>query len=154
MRHLFFITILLLFTTVNAETYKMPTGSMEPTIEMGALIDVDLIDNYKPKRGELIIIIDPNNDKKSYIKRCIAIEGDLFEIKNGFVYINKKKQIEAYTQGQTKYESSFNINGIVKKDSIVILGDCRDNSLDSRYFGYVPLKNVKGRVTKISGNSI
>lgn len=145
------------------QNYYIPSGSMEDTLMEGDHLFAEKI-TYGPaipqmlwmeKRVHLkflgirdvqkkdIIIFrppEPADQDKVYIKRCIAVEGDDFKIKNGSVYINGEKQIEPYTKGITEYTfhgGDIDIEGIVPKGKVIVLGDNRENSQDSRYFGYL-----------------
>ncbi|MFP4697802.1 MAG: signal peptidase I [Eubacteriales bacterium] len=94
-------------------------------------------------RGDMIVI-DVN--KKDYssrvVKRVIGIQGDHIVIKNGVVFVNGEKIVEDYSKGET----TGDIDMIVEKDNVFILGDNRTISKDSRSYGSVSLKNIKGKV--------
>jgi len=152
------------------QAYFIPTGSMEDTLLIGDHLFVEKI-TYGPiiprmigmdkpihlnflgirevKRGDIIIFRPPHEKDKDYIKRCIAIPGDKFEIKDGHVYINGKKMIEPYTKGSTSFyfgsKEKNEIEGIVPEGKVIALGDNRENSQDSRYFGYLEIERIKGR---------
>lgn len=85
-----FLCLVLFFKSLIIEPFKVPTSSMEDTIEIGDVIIVDKV-SIKFKlvdRGDIIVFKDLNND--FFVKRCIGIAGDLLRIKNGDVYINNK----------------------------------------------------------------
>ena len=112
-------------------------------------------------RRDIVIFTPPieSEKHKDYIKRCIALPGDEFHIKNGAVYINGKKTDEPYTLGKpTDYNHfnitrSNNIEGIVPPGKIVVLGDNRINSSDGRYFGYLGIEAIKGRAFVLYWNT-
>lgn len=153
------------------QAYYIPTGSMEDTLKVGDHLFVEkitygpvipqMIGMKKPvhlsclglrsiKRGDIVIFRPPHDEDKDYIKRCIAVPGDRFEIKDGAVYINEKKTEESYTKGITK---PFNfgptrqneIQGVVPSGKVIVLGDNRENSQDSRFFGYLDIERIKGK---------
>jgi len=102
------------------------------------------------RRGDIIIFTPPlpGDQDKEYIKRCIAVEGDEFHIRDGYVWLNGRKQDNSYIKGETNYRnfpSSSLIEGIVPKGYIIAMGDNRQHSSDSRFFGYVPVERVKSR---------
>jgi signal peptidase I len=101
------------------------------------------------RKGDIIIFNPPSNDAdKDYIKRCIAVEGDEFHIKDNAVYINGKKMEEPYVQGVTNYDNFVTpnpIEGIVPKGMVIAMGDNREHSSDSRMFGYVPVERIKAK---------
>jgi signal peptidase I len=101
------------------------------------------------KRGDVVIFTPPKKEKAEveYIKRVIALEGDRFALKDGFVYVNGVKQNEPYVLGKTYYfgDEVSQIEGIVPKGRAIVLGDNRNDSQDSRYFGYVPIESIHAR---------
>ena len=150
------------------QAYFIPTGSMEDTLQIGDHLFVEKI-TYGPivpqmlgmkkpvhlsalgirkiHRRDIVIFRPPHDEDKDYIKRCIAIPGDKFEIKNGKVYINDEAQEEPYVKGVTK---AFNfgpskLQGIVPPGKIIVLGDNRENSQDSRFFGFLDIERIKGK---------
>lgn len=153
------------------QAYYIPTGSMEDTLKVGDHLFVEKI-TYGPlipqmicmkktvhlsclglrkiKRGDIVIFRPPHDEDKDYIKRCIAVPGDRFEIREGKVYINDKPQEEPYVKGFTR---PFNfgpttqneIQGVVPPGKVVVLGDNRENSQDSRFFGYLDIERIKGK---------
>lgn len=153
------------------QAYFIPTGSMMDTLLIGDHLFVEKV-TYGPiiprmffmsqpihldmlalrdiQRGDIVIFRPPHEIDKDYIKRCIAIPGDFFEIKNNAVYINGKKLEEPYVKGPTRYSfgtnKSNNIEGKVVPDGkIIVLGDNRENSQDGRFFGYLDISRIKGR---------
>lgn len=152
------------------QAYYIPTGSMMDTLLVGDHLFVEKI-TYGPiiprmffmdgpihldvmsirdiQRGDIVIFRPPHEIDKDYIKRCIAVPGDRFEIKNNAVYINGQRMDEPYTKGPTRYtfgiNKSRNIEGIVPQGKIIVLGDNRENSQDGRFFGYLDISRVKGR---------
>ncbi|HOF33972.1 MAG TPA: signal peptidase I [Spirochaetota bacterium] len=109
------------------------------------------------KRGDVVIFrpLSPGDEKREYVKRCIAVEGDKVELKDDSVYLNGIKLDEPYANGKTNYDiyETGKIDGIVPKDMILLLGDNREDSQDSRYFGYVPVERIEGRAFLLFWNS-
>lgn len=161
------------------QAYYIPTGSMEDTLKVGDHLFVEKI-TYGPmiprmicmdkpvhlsflglrgiERGDIVIFRPPHDEDKDYIKRCIAVPGDRFEMKNGAVYINDKPVEEPYVKGITR---PFNfgptrqneIQGIVPPGKVVVLGDNRENSQDSRFFGYLEIERIKGKAFVLYWNT-
>ncbi len=156
------------------QAYYIPTSSMEDTLKVGDHLFVEkitygpiipqMLGMDKPKhldflgirslqRGDIVIFTPPieSEKHKDYIKRCIALPGDDFRIKNSKVYINGREQNEPYTLGKPTNYDNFNITrnvsieGKVPEGKIVVLGDNRTNSSDGRYFGYLDISSIKGR---------
>jgi signal peptidase I len=149
------------------QAFKIPTGSMRPTLLEGDLIlvnkfiygakiiftDLRLPKLRQPKRGDVIVFIYPEDSKKDFIKRLIGLPGETVEIKNGTVYVNDKPLSESIF-GQVFYYSygDFEKEGYkltVPKGSYFVLGDNSRSSRDSRYWGFVPEKNILGKAILI-----
>ena len=119
-------------------------ASMEPTLHDRERLIANKI-SYRfesPGRNEIIIFKPPIGIKRNYIKRIIGIPGDKIEIVDGKIYVNDQALEEPYV----KHRSYENIPPtIIPADSFFVLGDNRPNSSDSRYWGFVPRKNVVGK---------
>jgi signal peptidase I len=106
----------------------------------------------KPKRGDIIVFKYPDDPDRDFIKRVIGVEGDIIESKDKTVFVNGKPLKEPYAQHT---DNSLRIGGIeprdnfgpylVPKDKLFVMGDNRDQSYDSRYWGYVDMKGVRGK---------
>ncbi len=149
------------------QAFKIPTGSMRPTLLEGDLILVNKFiygakipfTNFRlpalrqPKRGDVIVFIYPENPKKDFIKRLVASEGETVEIKNGTIYINDKPLLEPlFSQRYYYNRGEFAKEGqriVVPKDSFFVLGDNSSSSQDSRYWGFVPKRNTLGNAILI-----
>jgi signal peptidase I len=158
------------------QAYFIPTGSMEDTLQVGDHLLVEKI-TYGPiipkmigmkkqvhlyglglrdiRRGDIIIFRPPGEEEKDFIKRCIAVAGDEYHIKDGKVWINGKSQDEPYTKGITSYRgfSDRKIEGVVPRGFVIAMGDNRENSYDSRGFGYLPLERIKGKALVLYWNT-
>lgn len=99
-----------------------------------------------PDRGDVIVLRAPDNENKDYIKRVIGIAGDKVEIKDGRVYLNGELLEEPYVAEGSYTQVYDQDTWIVPEGQVFVLGDNREEgaSKDSRYFGCVPLKLVKG----------
>lgn len=156
--------------TFVVQAFQIPTGSMEPNLLVGDFLLVNKLvyrntDNaldrlLLPKRAirrqDIIVFKYPEDLTKDFVKRAIGLPGDRIEIKKKQVFVNDIPLEEKYKfhSDPTVYEpgaasseaSRDNFGPItVPPDSIFAMGDNRDNSLDSRYWGFVPLANIKGR---------
>jgi len=137
------------------QAYYFPTGSMENTLVIGDHILVEKLsvngfltgDAPRVRRGDIVVYPSPDNTKKDFLKRCVAVEGDRFSIRDSRVHINGSPIYEPYALGPTDYHgfTEKKIEGVVPKGMIVVLGDNRTNSFDSRGHGYVPVAAVKGK---------
>ncbi|MCX7677697.1 MAG: signal peptidase I [Spirochaetes bacterium] len=156
------------------QPYYIPTSSMEDTLLVGDHLlsekitfgpifprllgmkkEIRLPGLRKIKRGDIVIFRPPDEEERDFIKRCIAVEGDIFHIDetDGTVYVNGQKLEEPYVKcprisgsNCTDYRNCRRaIEGRVPPGHILVLGDNRTNSQDSRCFGYVPIERVRGR---------
>jgi len=153
--------------TFVIQAFKIPTGSMRSTLLEGDLIlvnkfiygaripfiDLSLPALRQPKRGDVIVFIYPENPKKDFIKRLVGLPGETLEIKNGTVYINDKPLIDSvfnqryyYNRGEFGQEDR---KIKIPEDNFFVLGDNSASSQDSRYWGFVPRKNILGEALVI-----
>lgn len=153
--------------TFVVQAFKIPTGSMRPTLLEGDLIlvnkfiygakvpfsDLKLPAASAIKRGDVIVFIYPEDPKKDFIKRLIALPGETVEIKNGTIYINDKPlEDESLNKRYYYNRGDFAVEGRrleVPADSFFVLGDNSASSKDSRYWGFVPGKNILGKAILI-----
>ncbi len=198
---LFAIVVVFAIRSSFIEAFKVPTGSMLPTIFIGDNIfankfayglkipfsdlitnnPIYLIERAPPKLGDVIVFLNPKNESIYFIKRVIGVPNDVIEIRNKVLYINQKPMLhrkvnlEASTAllkslNDSRYTPSYidvleeDLNGrkhailldrtnylgdnfgpiTVPSESLFVMGDNRDFSNDSRFWGFVPFKNVKG----------
>lgn len=149
------------------QAFKIPTGSMRMTLIEGDIILVNKFiygakipfTNYRlpavrqPKRGDIIVFVYSEDRKKDFIKRLVGLPGETVEIKNGSVYINDKPLLDSnfstryyYNRGEYGQEGK---KIVVPKDCYFVMGDNSASSLDSRYWGFVPYKDVLGKALVI-----
>jgi signal peptidase I len=173
------------------EAFKIPSGSMIPTLDIGdhllvnkfvygpriPFTDVRIFTWKEPKRGEIIVFKYPDDESKNFIKRVVGLPGDKIEIKKGILFINDRPvQVIAHSVGTEKEQgdgSSYyekpklfeeqlgsvkhqlqylrDQSGLdfgpklVPAESVFVMGDNRDNSQDSRVWGYVKYDKILGR---------
>ncbi|SCG82966.1 signal peptidase I [Proteiniborus sp. DW1] len=129
--------------------------SMMNTIEDNDRILVNKISYFfeKPLRGDVVIFNPPieGREHELFIKRVIAVAGDYFEISDSTLYINGIAVYEEYINNNNSSNKEFKLlKGRVPEGHVFLLGDNRDNSNDSRVFGFVPIKSIKGKaITKL-----
>lgn len=149
--------------TFVVQAFKIPTGSMRTTLLEGDLIlvnkfiygarvpftDLKLPRLREPERADVIVFVYPQNPKKDFIKRLIAKEGQTVEIRNGTIYVDEKPLLDPVFNQRYYYNRGyFGQDGqkiVVPKDSFFVLGDNSASSQDSRYWGFVPRKNILGK---------
>jgi len=159
------VLIALFIRAFVVQAFKIPSSSMEPTLQVGDYLlvtkfiygirvpftDIKFFQVKKPKRGDIIVFIFPKDRSKDFIKRVIATEGEKVEIIENKIYINNQLVNDPWGHFEkgdlAKYLQQMERFGpiVVPKESLFVLGDNRDNSQDSRFWGFVHLSAVKGK---------
>lgn len=160
------VVIALFIRTFVVQAFKIPSGSMKPTLQIGDHILVNkfsygvklpifrntLIPIGDPQREDIVVFIYPEDRSKDFIKRVIAVAGDTIEMKDKKLFLNGKPYRDPYGTYldnmvlPASIQPRDNFGPIqVPRGSIFVMGDNRDHSLDSRYWGFVPLKDVMGK---------
>jgi len=134
------------------QAYRIPSASMKPTLLVGDRILVDRRPAARtPKRGDLIVFEYPVDPKKDFIKRIVAVGGDTVLIKDKELFVNGTLQIEPYvihddsrtlTAAQSPRDNFGPVT--VPNGSFFVMGDNRDLSYDSQFWGFVEQSRVKG----------
>ena len=160
--------ILALFVrTFGFQAFKIPTGSMEPNLLVGDHLLVNkfifgpatsglertLLPMRKVERGEVLVFKFPEEPERDFIKRVIGLPGETLEYKDQRVFINGMPLIEPYAHYQLPATGEGNSSDprvrygpvTIPADHYFMMGDNRDDSQDSRYWGFLPASYVKGR---------
>jgi signal peptidase I len=160
------LLLALFIRTFIVQAFKIPSGSMIPTLAIGDHILVNklsygiripflekyLVEFGAPARGDVIVFIYPEDRSKDFIKRVIGVAGDNVEVRNKKVYINGKavEDSHAHFEGYDP-QLGGTVNGdnygpkVVPEGHVFVMGDNRDRSYDSRFWGYVSLSEVRGK---------
>lgn len=148
------------------QAFKIPSGSMIPALLVGDHLFVNkfiygvkipycritIIPVTDPKTGDVIVFTYPQDRSKDFIKRVIGTAGDKIEMKNKKLFIND--QVYTDTFGIYNDDAIYPANVqprdnfgpvTVPQGSLFVMGDNRDHSLDSRFWGFVDLKDVQGK---------
>lgn len=160
------ILIALFIRAYIVQAFKIPSGSMIPTLLIGdhllvnkfiygvnpPLSDKKILVFETPTRGDIIVFKYPEDPSRDFIKRVIGVEGDIVEIKNKKVFVNGVELKEPYARHTDSYihprelDPRDNFGPIkVPPHKLFVMGDNRDQSYDSRFWGFVDLKDVKGK---------
>ena len=149
------LTLLIFFVIQNfvAQPYQILQESMEHTLNPGEYVLVDKLSPHFSdyKRGDVIVFSPPPGYQEDgrdipFIKRVIGVAGDTVEIKDNAVWVNGVKLVEPYIyDGQATIPKTDTTVWQVPKDSLFVLGDHRESSQDSRYFGPIAKSTVIGR---------
>lgn len=138
------IIIALLITRFVITHTVIPTGSMIPTIGIDDHLIINRVPFYftDPKPGEIVIF----HQEKELIKRVIAVPGDILDMRDGDVYINDERLDEPYLNEQNStypfFMEDIEFPLEMPEDMYFLMGDNRNNSEDSRYFGMVNRKQI------------
>jgi signal peptidase I len=160
------LVLALFIRTFIVQAFKIPSGSMIPTLQIGDHILVNklaygirmpfledyIVDFSKPKRGDVVVFIFPEDRSKDFIKRVIGVAGDSVEVRGKKIFINSK-QIDdphAHFEGDDPQAAGLPSRDdygpkSVPENHIFVMGDNRDRSYDSRFWGYVDLNDVRGK---------
>nr|MBF0220824.1 signal peptidase I [Desulfobulbaceae bacterium] len=160
------LVLALFIRSFIVQAFKIPSGSMEPTLLIGDHLLVNKflygvknpftgatwIPYKNPQRSDIVVFKYPVNPKQDFIKRVVGVEGDRIKIVNKELYVNDQPY---YVEGAVhldpdiipgRINSRDNMAEItVPKNSLFVMGDNRDNSHDSRFWKFVKLKNIKGK---------
>lgn len=128
------------------EPFIVPTPSMEPSLKVGDKVIVNKL-AYKLgtlKRGDIIAFHSPI-EEKDLVKRAVALEGDEITLTSeGEIFINGEKIIENYLPGDQNI-SYLNQTMVIGKNEVFVMGDNRNNSFDSRFFGTISKDDIFGK---------
>jgi signal peptidase I len=180
-----FLVVLLLRSFV-VEPFRIPSGSMMPTLLIGDFILVNkydygirlpvvnwkIIDNGTPERGDIVVFRYPEDPSIPYIKRVVAVPGDHIEYRNKVLYVNGQAMEQERNgpydgvgsgdmmDGAWQYSeqldgvrhsilidpdrAAMDVSAVVPEGHYFVMGDNRDNSRDSRSWGFVPDRNLIG----------
>ena len=145
------VALALVIRTFIVAPFKIPSGSMRPTLIEGdrILVSKFIYRFREPVRGEVIVFRFPENPKRPFIKRLVAIGGDRVEIQDGHVLVNGEVlnppvEGSAYYYNQGQYGQEGGVTE-VPEDSYFVLGDNSSSSHDSRFWGFVPKPLLIGR---------
>jgi signal peptidase I len=160
------VAITLLLRTFVIQAFRIPSESMCDTLLVGDFLFVSKLDYgaklpfthvrlpglHAPRHGDVIVFQWPEDPSKDFIKRCIATGGQTLEVRHKSVYVDGVRQVEPYVKHTAPNEEPA---GYAPRDNympptvapgeLFMMGDNRDNSNDSRYWGTVPMDLVKGR---------
>lgn len=180
------LLIVLVLRSFLFEPFKIPSGSMLPTLQIGDYILVNkfhyglrlpvlntkFLSVDEPERGDVVVFKYPKNPSVNYIKRVVGVPGDVVTYRNKVVYVNGEAQPQALvaqlppgrperllvneTLGDVEHEiyrdverPTLNAEWTVPEGEYFVMGDNRDNSNDSRYWGFVPEQLLVGRAVAV-----
>lgn len=154
------VAVALFIRAFFVQAYKIPSSSMEPTLLVGdhilvikclygiriPFIGKQLVEFSEPKRGEIVVFVYPRDPKKDFIKRVIGLPGERVEIRDKKVFINGQPLDDPWGVWERGEAPRTDFGPVrVPEGHYFVMGDNRDNSMDSRYWGFVPRDNLIGR---------
>jgi signal peptidase I len=160
------IVIALFIRTFVVQAFKIPSGSMKQTLLVGDHILVNkfiygvklpylntvLLPLKEPRHGDIVVFKYPVDPQKDFIKRVVGVGGDVVEIRDKTVFINNQKAHEIAPVFSDTRNLSANLRPrdnlgpvTVPRGALFVMGDNRDESYDSRFWGFVPVKDVSGK---------
>jgi signal peptidase I len=166
------IVIAMFIRTFIVQAFKIPSGSMLETLQIGDQILVNkfiygvkipftngktLVSVKDPEQGDIVVFKYPEDPSKDFIKRVVAVGGDTLEIKEKQLYVNDKlvtREAYAIHKDDRIIPANFSTRDYLRKITIpdkklFVMGDNRDNSHDSRFWGFVDLTEVRGEAFMI-----
>ncbi len=160
------VVIAFFIRTFIIQAFKIPSGSMKPTLQIGdhilvtkfiygvkiPVIRKTIIPLSEPKRGDIVVFIYPEDRSKDFIKRVVGLPGDTVEIKDKKIYLNGR----LYNDHHGVYTDDMIIPGAaqprdnfgpvtVPPGDYFVMGDNRDQSYDSRFWGFVDQRDILGK---------
>ena len=168
------LILALFIRTFIIQAFKIPSGSMENTLLIGdhilvskfsygthipneipfintKLFDDIILFSKVPERGDIIVFKFPKDETRDFIKRVIGLPGDLLEVRRQKVYINNKPYEDTHARHTDSPSDSSLVPRddfgpiLVPDDHVFVMGDNRENSQDSRYWGYLNVKKIRGK---------
>ena len=172
------LLLALLIRTFIIQAFKIPSGSMESTLLIGdhilvskfsygthipneiPFLNIKLFDDIVlfseiPQRGDIIVFKFPKDERRDFIKRVIGLPGDFLEVRRQKVYINDK----LYEDTHARHTDPASNDSLVPRDDfgpilvpeeyVFVMGDNRENSQDSRYWGFLNVKKIRGKALMI-----
>jgi signal peptidase I len=142
----FAVGLIILFDVKGIQFYLVPSDSMEPTLMTSDYIGGFEVEPSELQRGDIVVFSSATYDEDFYVKRVIGLPGDKLAIRNGFVYIDGRKLEEPYVV----HRGTKNLPPVkIPTGRIFIMGDNRTNSVDSRRFGPVSMRQVEAQISFI-----
>jgi signal peptidase I len=132
--------------------FKIPSGSMKPTVEIGDHLMCDRMyyRSHNPQRGDVIIFQNTKDENKDYLKRIVGLPGDTIELRQNTLFVNGEAVDEPYAVYNGNGNRSWSIPRnygpyFISENEYFVMGDNRDNSRDSRHFDTVKREKILGK---------
>ena len=160
------IVLALFIRTFIVQAFKIPSGSMKETLLIGdhilvnkflygvklPFVSTTIISYKEPQRGDIVVFKFPEDPDKDFIKRVVGVAGDVVEGRDKKIFVNHEPLNHDYGIHKDSRIIPGNIQPrdnfgplVVPEKSLFVMGDNRDHSYDSRFWGFVNLKSVRGK---------
>jgi signal peptidase I len=163
---LYVVVFYLAFTTVVAEAYQIPSGSMEPTLhgnpslwQGDRVVALKWLSRFTPiERGDIVVFISVEDHKTFIVKRVVGLPGETVVVREPNVYVDGKRVQDMPRFRERRYTCPLSLRphlyGVtspykVPKDCYFVMGDNSPNSNDSRFWGHLPARNILGKVVMV-----
>ena len=147
------------------QAFKIPSGSMLETLQIGdhilvnkfaygvrvPVVGTEILPVGEPQRGDVVVFVYPEDPEKDFIKRVVATGRDVVEVRHKRLYVNGEAMSDPYAQ----FAEGIDGRGLTPRDNfgpftvpddhVFVMGDNRDRSYDSRFWGPVPIDQIKGK---------
>jgi signal peptidase I len=169
------VVLALFMRTFVVQAFKIPTGSMEPNLLIGDHLLVNkfvfaptlssaeraVLPTADIRRGDIVVFKYPEDPERDFIKRVIGLPGETIELRDRRILVNGRAIEEPYAHylprpqgfaGSEPASDDVRVRYgpvVVPAGSVFVMGDNRDNSQDSRYWGFLPKDNIKGKALMI-----
>jgi len=169
------VVLALFFRTFVVQAFKIPTGSMEPNLLIGDQLLVNkfvfaptvssaeraILPIRDVRRGEVVVFKFPEDPERDFIKRVVGLPGETIEFKDRRIVVNGRPVEDPHAHYLPRAGAGGSLDippgdvrehygpVVVPADALFVMGDNRDNSADSRYWGFMPIRNLKGRALMI-----
>ncbi|MCU0250722.1 MAG: signal peptidase I [Vicinamibacterales bacterium] len=169
------VVLALFMRTFVVQAFKIPTGSMEPNLLVGdhllvnkfvfaptlSSVERAVLPVTDIRRGDIVVFKYPEDPERDFIKRVIGLPGETIELRDHQIHVNGRAIEEPYAHylprpssargGELASDDVRERYGpvVVPAGSVFVMGDNRDNSQDSRYWGFLPKENIKGKALMI-----
>lgn len=165
------LALAMVIRTFIVQAFKIPSESMLETLQVGdhllvnkflygvkwPFTNIYIVKGADPQRGDIIVFEYPNNPILDYIKRIVGVPGDVIEVRDKQLYRNGQPVKEAYIRNiePNRIEPTRDNFGpvTVPADKYFVMGDNRDNSQDSRFWGFVDRSAIRGKAWRIYWSS-
>jgi signal peptidase I len=169
------VVLALFMRTFVVQAFKIPTGSMEPNLLIGdhllvnkfvfaptlSSVERAVLPVTDIRRGDIVVFKYPEDPERDFIKRVIGLSGETIELRDHQIHVDGRAIDEPYAHylprppgtgaGEMTSDDVRERYGpvVVPAGSVFVMGDNRDNSQDSRYWGFLPKENIKGKALMI-----